>query len=32
MWELMDDLKDMGEGNAVIGRLDLSVSISIYKD
>jgi len=20
MWELMDDLRDMGEGNAVIGR------------
>lgn len=24
MWELMEDLKDMGEGNAVIGRLDKS--------
>ena len=23
MWELMDDLKHMGEGNAVIGRLDV---------
>lgn len=26
VWELMDDLKDMGEGNAVIGRLDIQLS------
>ena len=25
MWELMDDLKDMGEGNAIIGRLDIQL-------
>lgn len=22
MWELMDDLRDMGESNAVVGRYD----------
>jgi NADH dehydrogenase [ubiquinone] 1 alpha subcomplex assembly factor 5 len=24
MWELIDDLKDMGEGNAVVGRSETS--------
>jgi len=38
MWELMDDLKDMGEGNAVIGRRPfihrdtLTAASAIYKE
>ena len=27
MWELMDDLRDMGEDNAVIGRCVYSASV-----
>ena len=29
MWELMEDLKDMGESNAVLGRYD---SVTIFSD
>lgn len=28
MWELLDDLRDMGEGNAVIGRYEDNVQYS----
>jgi NADH dehydrogenase [ubiquinone] 1 alpha subcomplex assembly factor 5 len=30
MWELMEDLKNMGEGNAVIGRFGIQLSFQTY--
>lgn len=32
MWELMEDLKDMGESNAVLGRYDLTTVFSDFSN